>query len=85
LYFSESLFGNNADIDGVYTTSMPEPATIVALGLGCVILAGQRPEQKKHGKSAGENANKIIDGLCLSASHHAKTEGARHETQAQQY
>lgn len=44
LYFDESLFGNNADIDGVYVTHMPEPATIATLGLGRLVLVRQRPK-----------------------------------------
>lgn len=83
LSVSESFFGNNADTDGVCVASTHEPATIVTLGLGCVILVGQRPEQKKHDKSAGEHANKIIDGLCPGASRHAKTQGPGHKTQGQ--
>lgn len=83
LYFNESLFGSNADIDGVYVASMPEPATIVTLGLGCMVLVGQRPKQKKRGKSVGKKANRIIDGLCPSASSHTKTQDPRHKTQAQ--
>jgi len=59
LYFNESLFGNNADIDGVYVASMPEPATIVTLGLGCMVLVRQRPKQKKRGKGAGKKLTKL--------------------------
>lgn len=40
LYFSESLFSDNADVDAVYVTTLPEPATIALLGLGCLIFAG---------------------------------------------
>ncbi len=40
LYFSEGLFSNNADIGAVSITSMPEPATVALLGLGCVVLIG---------------------------------------------
>ncbi len=40
LYFSESLFSNNANIDAVYVTTLPEPATIALLGLGCLIFVG---------------------------------------------
>jgi len=42
LYFAEGLFSNNADIDGVYVTPLPEPATIGMLGLGCLVLIRQR-------------------------------------------
>jgi hypothetical protein len=42
LYFDESLFGNNADIDGVYVKHLPEPATIATLGLGCLVLVRPR-------------------------------------------
>jgi hypothetical protein len=42
LYFYESNFATGADIDGVYVTSMPEPATIGMLGLGCLVLVRQR-------------------------------------------
>ncbi len=42
LYFDESLFSNNANIDGVYVTPMPEPATIALLGLGCLVLIRRR-------------------------------------------
>ena len=59
LYFDESLFGNNADIDGVYVTHLPEPATIATLGLGCMVLVRQRPKQKKHGKGAGKKLTKL--------------------------
>jgi len=42
LYFDESLFGNNANIDGVYVKHLPEPATIATLGLGCLVLVRPR-------------------------------------------
>ena len=42
VYFAEGLFSNNADIDGVYVTPLPEPATIGMLGLGCLVLIRQR-------------------------------------------
>jgi hypothetical protein len=42
LYFSEGLFSNNADIDAVYVTTAPEPATIVLLGLGMLIFTVRR-------------------------------------------
>jgi len=73
LYFEESPFGNNADIDGVYVTHMPEPATIATLGLGCLVLVRQRPKQKKHGKGR-KKTNDITTASCLSASSHAKTQ-----------
>ena len=38
LYFSEGLFSNNTDVDAVYVTTLPEPATIAILGLGCLVL-----------------------------------------------
>ena len=42
LYFAESLFSSNANIDAVYITTVPEPATIGMLGLGCLVLIRQR-------------------------------------------
>jgi hypothetical protein len=42
LYFSESLFSNNANIDAVYVTTLPEPATIALMGLGCLIFVGRK-------------------------------------------
>ncbi len=42
LYFNESLFAGNANVDAVYVTTLPEPATIALLGLGCVVLIGGR-------------------------------------------
>jgi len=42
LYFSEGLFSNNADVDAVYVTTVPEPATIVLLGFGMLIFAVRR-------------------------------------------
>ena len=38
LYFNEGLFSDGADVDAVYVTTLPEPATIALLGLGCLIL-----------------------------------------------
>jgi hypothetical protein len=42
LYFSEGLFSNNADVDAVYATTLPEPATIALLGLGSLVLIGRK-------------------------------------------
>lgn len=42
LYFTEGLFTNNADIDAVYVTTLPEPATIALLGLGFLVLIKNR-------------------------------------------
>jgi hypothetical protein len=42
LYFNEGLFSNNADIDAVYVKTIPEPATVALLGLGCLILVGRK-------------------------------------------
>jgi hypothetical protein len=38
LYFDENNFASSANIDAVHMTSMPEPATIALLGLGCLIF-----------------------------------------------
>jgi hypothetical protein len=38
LYFSEGLFSNNANVNAVYVTTLPEPATIALLGLGMLAL-----------------------------------------------
>ncbi|MHC4087264.1 MAG: PEP-CTERM sorting domain-containing protein [Planctomycetota bacterium] len=40
LYFAESNFSGAANIDAVHITSLPEPATIALLGLGCLIFVG---------------------------------------------
>jgi hypothetical protein len=40
LYFDENNFASSANIDAVYVTSLPEPATIALLGLGCLIFVG---------------------------------------------
>ncbi|MBA7696490.1 hypothetical protein ES703_105138 [subsurface metagenome] len=42
LYFAEGLFSSNANIDAVYVTPLPEPATIGMLGLGCLVLIRRR-------------------------------------------
>ncbi len=42
LYFSESTFGSNEDIDAIFVSNapikVPEPATVVILGFGGVVL-----------------------------------------------
>ncbi|NIP23226.1 MAG: PEP-CTERM sorting domain-containing protein [Phycisphaerae bacterium] len=38
LYFDGSNFASSANIDAVQVTSLPEPATIAMLGLGCLIF-----------------------------------------------
>jgi len=50
LYFAEGLFSNNANIDGVYVTPMPEPATIGMLGLGCLVLVCRRRNSRFSGR-----------------------------------
>ena len=42
LYFSETLFSSNANVDAVYVTTVPEPATIALLGLGCLVLIDRK-------------------------------------------
>jgi len=42
LFFNEGLFTNNADIDAVYVTTLPEPATVALLGLGFLVLIKNR-------------------------------------------
>ncbi len=42
LYFDENLFSNNANINAVHISTMPEPATIALLGLGSVVLMRRR-------------------------------------------
>ena len=42
LYFAESLFSSNANVDAVYVTTLPEPATIALLGLGSLVLIGRK-------------------------------------------
>ena len=51
LYFSESLFSSNANIDAVYVTSIPEPATIAMFGFGGLILICQR-RRKRHSRNS---------------------------------
>lgn len=44
LYFDGSLFsgpGASPNIDAVYVTTVPEPAMVALLGLGCLILIGR--------------------------------------------
>lgn len=41
LYFDENNFSASANIDGAYIVSIPEPATIVLLSLGCLVLIGR--------------------------------------------
>ncbi len=38
LYFDENLFGSSANINGAHITSMPEPATVLLLSLGGLVL-----------------------------------------------
>jgi hypothetical protein len=40
LYFDENNFASSANIDAVNITSLPEPATIVLMGFGCLIFVG---------------------------------------------
>lgn len=42
LYFAESNFSGAANIDAVHITSLPEPATIALMGLGCMIFVGRK-------------------------------------------
>jgi hypothetical protein len=42
LYFDENNFASSANIDAVNITSLPEPATIALMGLGCLIFAGRK-------------------------------------------
>jgi len=42
LYFNEGLFSDDADVDAVYVTALPEPTTIALLGLGSLVLIGRR-------------------------------------------
>jgi len=50
LYFAEGLFSSNANIDGVYVTPMPEPATIAMLGFGCLVLIHQQHNSSLSGR-----------------------------------
>ncbi len=47
LYFDESLFSSNANIDAVH---VPEPATICMLGLGCLVLVCRRRNSRLSGR-----------------------------------
>jgi hypothetical protein len=38
LYFDENNFTGGTNINAVYVTTLPEPATVALLGLGCLIL-----------------------------------------------
>ena len=42
LYFDENNFTGSPNIDAVYVTTVPEPATIPLLGLGCLVLIGRK-------------------------------------------
>jgi len=42
LYFAETLFSTNANIDAVYINTVPEPATIALLGLGSLVFIGRK-------------------------------------------
>jgi hypothetical protein len=42
LYFDENNFASSANIDAVYSTTLPEPATIALLGLGSMVLIGRK-------------------------------------------
>ncbi len=42
LYFAESNFSGAANLDAVHITSLPEPATIALMGLGCLIFVGRK-------------------------------------------
>lgn len=42
LYFNEGLFSDDADVDAIYVTALPEPTTIALLGLGSLVLIGRR-------------------------------------------
>ena len=42
LFFSEGLFSTNADVDAVYVTTVPEPATVAILGLGMLVFIIRR-------------------------------------------
>ena len=45
LYFDGNLFsgpGASPNVDAVYVTTLPEPATTALLGLGCLVLIGRK-------------------------------------------
>ena len=42
LFVSEGLFSSNTDVDAIYVTTVPEPATIAMLGLGMLIFIIRR-------------------------------------------
>jgi len=50
LYFAEALFSSNANIDAVCVTTVPEPATIGMLGLGCLVLIRQQHNSSLSGR-----------------------------------
>jgi hypothetical protein len=50
LYFDGNYFTGSANIDSVYIASMPEPATIAMLGLGCLALVCQRRQSRFAGR-----------------------------------
>lgn len=42
LYFDEDNFTGGANINAVYVTTLPEPATVALLGLGSLVLIGRK-------------------------------------------
>lgn len=42
LYFDEDNFTGGANINAVYVTTVPEPATVALLGLGSLVLVGRK-------------------------------------------
>ena len=42
LYFDEDSFTGGANINAVYVTTLPEPATVALLGLGSLVLVGRK-------------------------------------------